>query len=124
MPCGGLSVGRGVNYEGDTDMNRSAVLSVVLLVIGSMPGSAGATGEETYNSGCVACHGTGVAGAPRVGDKAAWTDRIAQGESVLYENAIKGFQGASGVMPAKGGFTNLTDEQVKSAVDFMISASQ
>ena len=105
-------------------MNRSAVLSVVLLVIGSMPGSAGATGEETYNSCCVACHGTGVAGAPRVGDKAAWTDRIAQGESVLYENAIKGFQGASGVMPAKGGLTNLTDEQVKSAVDFMISASQ
>ena len=105
-------------------MNRSAVLSGVLLVIGSMPGLAAATGEETYHSGGGAGHATGVAGAPRVGDKAAWADRIAQGESVLYENAIKGFQGASGVMPAKGGFTNLTDEQVKSAVDIMISASQ
>jgi cytochrome c5 len=69
----------------------------------------------------VACHGTGVAGAPKLGDKADWMPRLTQGKQVLYEHAIKGYTGAKGVMPPKGGATNLSDEEVRAAVDFMVA---
>jgi cytochrome c5 len=97
---------------------------VVLCVAGLFASTAMANGETIYNSGCVACHGAGIAGAPRVGDKAAWVHRIAQGKKIMYEHALKGFQGTAGVMPAKGGFTHLSDEEVKAATDFMIEASK
>ena len=97
---------------------------VVLCVAGLSASTAIADGETIYNSGCVACHGAGIAGAPRVGDTAAWANRIVQGKSIIYEHALKGFQGTAGIMPAKGGFTHLSDEQVKAAIDFMIKASK
>ena len=81
------------------------------------------TGKTLYNSACVACHGAGIAGAPKIGDKAAWTTRIAQGNATLYEHAIKGFQGKTGVMPPKGGST-APDADVKAAVDYMVLASK
>ncbi len=81
------------------------------------------TGKTLYNSACVACHGAGIAGAPKIGDKAAWTARIAQGNATLYEHAIKGFQGKAGVMPPKGGST-APDADVKAAVDYMVLASK
>ena len=81
------------------------------------------TGKTLYNSACVACHGAGIAGAPKLGDKAAWTARIAQGNPTLYEHAIKGFQGKAGVMPPKGGST-APDADVKAAVDYMVLASK
>lgn len=74
------------------------------------------SGEEVYNSACVACHAAGVAGAPKLGDAAIWEPRIAQGDDVLYDHAINGFK----AMPAKGGNTSLSDESVKAAVDYMI----
>ena len=86
--------------------------------------SASADGEAVYNSGCLACHMPGVAGAPKLGDKDAWVARIAQGIEVMYENAINGFQGQTGVMPAKGGFVHLSDDDIKAAVDYMVSQSQ
>ncbi|MEH6433545.1 c-type cytochrome [Massilia sp. DD77] len=79
------------------------------------------TGKNTYNAACVACHGTGIAGAPKLGDKAAWAARIKQGDAVLYEHAIKGFQGKAGMMPPKGGST-APDADVKAAVDYMVAA--
>lgn len=86
--------------------------------------SAGAgAGKTLYSSTCVACHGAGIAGAPKYGDKAAWAPRIAQGASVLYEHAIKGFQGKAGVMPPKGG-SSTSDADVKSAVDYMVAAAK
>jgi cytochrome c5 len=87
-------------------------------------GGAFADGKKVYESSCAACHLPGVAGAPKTGDKAAWKDRIAQGNDKLYEHAIKGFQGKAGVMPAKGGFPNLSDADVKAAVDHMVGASK
>ena len=81
------------------------------------------TGKTLYNSACVACHGAGIAGAPKVGDKAAWAARIGQGNATLYEHAIKGFQGKAGVMPPKGG-ASAPDAEVKAAVDYMIAASK
>jgi len=69
------------------------------------------------------CHAAGVAGAPKLGDKAAWSARIAQGTSVLYVHAINGFQGKVGVMPPKGG-SPASDADVKAAVDYMVSAAK
>lgn len=81
-------------------------------------------GKAVYDQACAACHAAGVAGAPKVGDKAAWKDRVAKGNATLYEHAIKGFQGKSGFMPAKGGNASLADADVKAAVDHMLSASK
>ena len=82
---------------------------------------AAAGGEGVFKAACVACHGAGIAGAPKAGDKAAWSARIAQGKPALYTHAIAGYQGKGGVMPAKGGNASLPDADVKSAVDYMIS---
>lgn len=76
-------------------------------------------GKTLYQSACMACHSAGVAGAPKVGDMGAWAPRIAKGKDTLYQNAIKGI----GIMPAKGG-AKASDEEVKAAVDYMITASQ
>lgn len=81
------------------------------------------TGKTLYNSACVACHGAGIAGAPKLADKAAWAPRIQQGTAVLYEHAIKGFQGKTGMMPPKGG-ASAPDADVKAAVDFMVAAAR
>ncbi|HIM87625.1 MAG TPA: cytochrome c5 family protein [Gammaproteobacteria bacterium] len=83
-----------------------------------------ADGQKVYQSGCIACHGAGVAGAPMVGNAAVWAPRIAAGADSLYANAINGFQGTSGVMPGKGGNPTLSDAEVKAAVDYMVSQSQ
>lgn len=81
------------------------------------------TGKKTYEAACVACHGAGIAGAPKFGDKAAWAPRIKQGKDVLYTHAIKGYMGKAGMMPAKGG-SNASDEEVKAAVDYMVAAGK
>jgi cytochrome c5 len=88
--------------------------------------AAGATaalpkdGAEVFQQTCSACHGAGIAGAPKAGDQAAWAPRIAKGKAVLYEHALQGFQGSSGVMPAKGGRADLSDDLIKAAVDHMV----
>jgi cytochrome c5 len=77
------------------------------------------TGQQVYAQICKTCHETGLAGAPKFGDKAAWQSRIAQGEPTLVQHAIQGFQGKTGVMPPKGGDANLTDEEVHRAVVYL-----
>ncbi len=81
-------------------------------------------GKSVYESACVACHGAGLAGAPKVGDKSAWAARIAQGKGTLEQHAIAGFQGSAGFMPAKGGRLDLSDDAVKAAVGHMVSQSR
>ena len=70
------------------------------------------------------CHQTGVAGAPKLGDKADWGPRIAQGKDTLYKHAIEGFNGAKGAMPPKGGNPALSDDDMKAVVDFMVAKAQ
>jgi cytochrome c5 len=81
-------------------------------------------GKGAYEKACQACHGAGIAGAPKVGDKAAWGPRIAQGKDTLYKHAIEGFTGKTGVMPAKGAHTDWPDDLVKQAVDHMVELTQ
>lgn len=87
------------------------------------PVAENVAGKSAYGKTCALCHGAGVAGAPKPGDKADWGPRIAQGKETLYKHAIEGFTGAKGVMPARGGNTNMSDEDVKAAVDYMVGLS-
>ncbi len=82
-----------------------------------------ALGKSVYGKTCAMCHAAGVAGAPKPGDKDDWGPRIAQGKDTMYKHAIEGFTGAKGMMPARGGAANLTDDEVKAAVDFMADKS-
>ena len=83
-----------------------------------------AAGKAIYDTNCAACHEAGMMGAPKPGDKAAWSPRIAQGIEVMTKNSITGFTGKAGMMPAKGGNASLTDEEVTSAVAFMADKSK
>lgn len=83
-----------------------------------------AKGEEVYRKTCVMCHGSGAAGAPKIGDKADWGPRVAQGKATLYEHATKGFTGSKGAMPPKGGNPALSDDDIKAGVDYMVSKAQ
>jgi len=82
-------------------------------------------GKQLYDGLCFSCHGTGLPNIPQVGKAEDWTDRIANGNALLYERAIVGFTGASGmVMPPKGGNASLSDDEVRAAVDYMVANSQ
>ena len=81
-------------------------------------------GQQVYQAGCVACHGAGIAGAPKLGDKGQWAKRIAKGLDTLYASAVNGVQGSSGAMPAKGGNPALSNAEVKAAVDYMVAQSK
>ena len=81
-------------------------------------------GEQVYSSTCIACHGAGIAGAPKFGDKAAWSARIAQGPAALHKHALEGFQGKAGIMPPKGGRVDLADQSILNAVDYMVKAAK
>ena len=85
---------------------------------------ASGRGKEVYDAACFVCHATGVAGAPKLGDAAGWSARIAQGNETMYTHAIKGFMGETGLMPPKGGRMDYSDDDVKAAVDYMVQASQ
>ena len=82
-----------------------------------------ALGKSVYGKTCALCHGAGIAGAPKPGDKDDWGPRIAQGKETLYKHAIEGYTGAKGMMPPRGGGAKLSDDEVKAAVDFMADQS-
>lgn len=80
------------------------------------------SGREVWLGTCAACHTSDFAGAPEVTDREAWAPRLQQGMEVLYEHALKGLHGEKGTeMPPRGGNPSLSDEQVKSAVDYMVA---
>jgi len=81
--------------------------------------AAGDKGQQVYNQVCGTCHNAGVANAPKLGDKAAWAPRIAQGNDKMYANGIKG----KNAMPPKGGFGG-SDADFKAAVDYMVSKAK
>ena len=84
--------------------------------------AAQAKGADVYKKTCGVCHDQGIAGAPKLGDKAKWAPLIKKGKDALYTIAIKGKPGTG--MVAKGGNASLSDADVKAAVDFMIDKSK
>jgi cytochrome c5 len=95
------------------------VAEVNLGAAGPLKGPAAkADGRTVYESTCMACHGAGVANAPKFGDKKAWATHLVHGTEHVYENALKG----KGAMPPKGGNLTLSDAEVKAAVDYMLGA--
>lgn len=82
--------------------------------------AASGKGKSVFDANCSACHATGAAGAPKLGDKAAWAPRLATGKASLYTSALKG----KAVMPPKGGNASLSDEDVKAAVDYLVSQAK
>jgi cytochrome c5 len=91
-------------------------------VAAAAPGAAAgaANGKQVFDSTCTACHSTGVAGAPKLGDKAAWAPRIKQGMDTLLQSALKG----KGAMPPKGGNASLSDADLRAAIEFMVSQAK
>jgi cytochrome c5 len=83
-----------------------------------------AAGKAVYDTNCAACHEAGMMGAPKPGDKAAWSARIPQGVETMAKKSITGFQGKVGAMPPKGGNASLTDEAITNAVAFMVDKSK
>jgi len=102
----------------------AATLSLMLILVSPVVAADAAKGQGIYMNFCAPCHATGVAGAPRAGDQAAWAPRLKQGEKSLTERAIKGYQGPAGFMPARGGNSALSDAEVASAVTYMITQSK
>jgi len=97
-----------------------------LVVVAAQPEPVATTmsGPQVYNAACIVCHATGVGGAPTMGDVAAWRVRIAQGKDTLYSHAIEGYIGSAGFMPQKGGRLDLSDDEVRGAVDYMVAELQ
>lgn len=78
------------------------------------------TGGDIYAVNCIACHSSGVAGAPVMGDVAAWSARLEQGLETVYTNAINGIRG----MPMRGTCMDCSDDEVKAAVDHILDGSK
>lgn len=96
------------------------VCDVTARSAGPAAGDGPRDGKDVYNAVCQTCHASGLLGSPMLGDAGAWGPRIAKGTETLYTHAINGFN----AMPAKGG-ADIPDEEVQSAVDYMIGeASQ
>lgn len=102
---------------------RSSLALALGLAVSALPSvSNAADGQAVYDKNCKMCHASGMAGAPKFGDKAAWRPRMSKSLTELEKNAIEGFKGATGKMPARGGNPKLTDEEVKAAVEVMLDA--
>ena len=99
-------------------MPAAAIPSAAIPAAPGKTADAGAAGKATYDAVCSVCHATGIAGAPRFGDKAAWAARAKTGKEALYASALKG----KGAMPPKGGNAALADDAVKAAVDYLLAA--
>ena len=106
-----------VEEKVEVEVKPEAVAAPAAAVAEKVATAPKADGEAVYKKTCFACHATGVAGSPLFGNKELWAPRIATGMDALYGSALKG----KGVMPPKGGNFSLSDDEVKAAVDYMVS---
>ena len=78
-------------------------------------------GAQVFEQSCAACHASGIAGAPKLGDQVHWKTRLAKGTNILYVNALNGISSSAGAMPAKGGNASFSDTEAKAAVDYTVA---
>ena len=113
-------------------MKNVTVLSSLVLIVGlsacsesdeSSNGTA-SQGQVLWQENCAVCHQQGLGGAPVIGNKKQWGKRVTQGLPTLIDHALNGYSGETGEMPPRGGNVNLTDEEVKLAVTYMVSKVQ
>ncbi|PNU20993.1 cytochrome c5 family protein [Geothermobacter hydrogeniphilus] len=97
-------------------MKKLIMLLAAMTLTLPVAGWAAPNGEAIYHKACSVCHNTGIAGAPQLGNKAAWKERIAEGTDAMTRTAIKG----KGAMPARGGHAELSDAEVRAAVEYMM----
>jgi len=98
----------------------STLIAGVLLSVSGAVFAEGPDGQKIYQTSCQACHATGAAGAPKLGDKEAWAPRIATGMDAMLASAING----KNAMPPKGACMSCTDDDLKAAIEYMVSQSQ
>lgn len=116
-------MGKGSTSAGDSDDAESRIMPVARVEMQKAVAKSDGkprTGEAIYNAVCTACHAAGVAGAPKTGDKAAWAPRIATGNAAMLTVATNG----KGTMPPRGGAADLTDDELKAAVEYLVSKSK
>tara|TARA_B110000495_G_scaffold195683_1_gene203530 strand:- start:803 stop:1237 length:435 start_codon:yes stop_codon:yes gene_type:complete len=99
---------------------HSVMEGQVVVASPAMSSGAGRAGDDIYNTNCMACHNSGVAGAPMYGDVSAWATRLEQGIETVYANAINGIR----AMPARGTCMTCSDDEVKSAIDYILDNSK
>lgn len=98
-----------------------ALVCAAALVLAMAAPAVASDGKAVFEETCQLCHGDGIAGAPKFGSKEAWGSRLGQGLATLEKHAIDGYEGEN-VMPAKGGNPDLSDDDVKAAVKYMVDA--
>ena len=109
-----------VYIAGESEPEAAPVADTAMAAAGDAASAGPKSGEEIYNGSCMACHATGAAGAPKLGDVALWAPRIATGIDAMLAVAIKG----KGAMPPKGLCMACSDEELQSAIEYMVSKSQ
>jgi cytochrome c5 len=109
-----------LQLEGAAEVAPAAQAPKVATVAAAPAAGGKPDGKKVYDSACMACHATGAANAPKLGDKAAWAPRLKTGADALYASVLKG----KGAMPPKGGNAALSDADVKAAVDYLVAGSK
>ena len=103
-----------------TSGQKLLTFGIGLMLVGLGGQAFAADGKAVYDKTCVACHASGVANAPKVGDKAAWAARIATGKDALLASVVKG----KGAMPPRAGAAGISDDELKAAIDYMVAAAK
>ena len=127
LPLAGYFIAQLFGGKPSGDMGEEAALRRILPIAQvTLAGGAGGgakaakSSEDIYKATCAACHDAGVAGAPKLGDKAAWAPRIGVGLEKLAASGIKG----KGAMPPKGGNASIPDADIRAAVEYMTAAAK
>ncbi len=113
-------IGR-VCVDGGDAADCAQAVEPLVTAVAVAPKGVGIGAEEVYNRYCFACHASGAAGAPRLGDSAAWAPRIAKGFALLLQNTIAGY--GNGLMPARGLCNDCTDEELEEVLRYLVEAS-